>query len=171
MNLGTTIKKLRKQRGLKQFEFAERANITAAYLSLVETGQREPSLDFLKKISEVLSLPIPVILFLSLDESDVPPNKRQAFEIVRKPVLAMIDGFFFSDYVHPERKKRTLTRQDLPKKNGKKWDASLHIEAFRKSDGERVFICDVHYGDDNLCFLENAEGVATKISELEIYEP
>lgn len=102
MNLGTTIKKLRKQRGLKQFEFAERANITAAYLSLVETGQREPSLDFLKKISEVLSLPIPVIFFLSLDESDVPPNKRQAFEIVRKPVLAMIDGFFFSDYVEPE---------------------------------------------------------------------
>jgi len=102
MNLGQTIKRLRKQRGLKQFEFAERAKVTSAYLSLVESGQREPSIDFLKKMAEVLAVPIPAILFLSMDENDVHPNKREAFEMLRKPILAMIEGFFFSDYVKPE---------------------------------------------------------------------
>lgn len=59
---------------------------------------------------------------------------------------------------------RQLQRSDLPKKvmseNG------LHKPAYL--NGEKVFICDIHYADNTLCYLENANGIPTKISDLQI---
>ena len=60
-----------------------------------------------------------------------------------------------------------MTRADLPKKvrsaNG------LHKAAFL--NGEKVWICDLHFGDDTICYLENANGIPTKIGDLEIEIP
>lgn len=63
--------------------------------------------------------------------------------------------------------RRKMTRADLPKKvrsaNG------MHKAAFL--NGEKVWVCDLHFGDDSICYLENANGVPTKIEDLEIDIP
>ena len=43
MNLGETIKLLRKRNGLNQSQLAELCEITVTYLSLIENGKKEPT--------------------------------------------------------------------------------------------------------------------------------
>ena len=68
MNLGDTIYNLRKNKGLAQIELAKMTGITQAYLSGIENNKREPNLSTLKKLSENLGIPLPIIFFFSLDE-------------------------------------------------------------------------------------------------------
>lgn len=94
MDLGTTIKNIRKQRGLTQEEFASNCEISQTYLSQVENNQREPNLSTLKAISEELNVPLPILFFLSLTEEDVQPAKRKAFSIVNPSVQSLVNEFF-----------------------------------------------------------------------------
>jgi DNA-binding Xre family transcriptional regulator len=48
----------REHRGLKAKELAERAGISAPYLSQLESGEREASLDVIKKIAAALDVAI-----------------------------------------------------------------------------------------------------------------
>lgn len=94
MDLGSIIKKLRKQKGLTQTEFASLCGITQTYLSQIEGNLKEPNLSTLKTISENISIPLPILFFLSMTEDDVQPNKRRAFEIIRPSVKSLINEFF-----------------------------------------------------------------------------
>jgi XRE family transcriptional regulator, regulator of sulfur utilization len=94
MDLGTTIRNIRKQRGLTQEEFAGDCGISQTYLSQVESNQREPNLSTLKSISEQLNVPLPILFFLSLTEEDVQPAKRKAFGIVSPSVRSLVNEFF-----------------------------------------------------------------------------
>ncbi|MRX72608.1 helix-turn-helix domain-containing protein [Bacillus lacus] len=56
---GTTIKKLRRERGYSISELAERAGVSKSYLSYIERDvQKNPSLQFLKKISDTLNVDV-----------------------------------------------------------------------------------------------------------------
>lgn len=94
MNLGTTIKDIRKKRGQTQTEFAASVGITQTYLSQIENNNKEPNLSTLKDISDKLDLPLPILFFLSLNEDDISPDKRKAFEIVNPSVKSLVDEFF-----------------------------------------------------------------------------
>ncbi|HEX8548055.1 MAG TPA: helix-turn-helix transcriptional regulator [Cytophagaceae bacterium] len=94
MNLGTTIKNLRKKQGFTQEYFANKCGITQTYLSQIENNLKEPNLSKLKEISESLQVPLPIIFFLSLDENDVQPEKREAFKMVNPSVKSFVDEFF-----------------------------------------------------------------------------
>ncbi len=94
MNLGATIQRLRKQHGIKQKELAEMTGLTASYLSLIETNDKEPSLQTLKTIAETLDVPLPVLMFLTLDDTDAPKDKKAVFKQVLPSVLAMVETFF-----------------------------------------------------------------------------
>ncbi|BDQ13274.1 hypothetical protein TEGAF0_24910 [Sediminibacterium sp. TEGAF015] len=94
MNLGTVIKDIRKQRGQTQTEFAESCGITQTYLSQIENNAKEPNLATLKEISKKLDLPLPILFFLSLNEDDISPEKRKAFEIINPSVKSLINEFF-----------------------------------------------------------------------------
>ena len=71
MKIGNTIKKLRKSKGMNQSEFAEKCDITQAYLSQIENNKREISITCLKNISDFLEIPASVILFLSIDKEEL----------------------------------------------------------------------------------------------------
>jgi transcriptional regulator with XRE-family HTH domain len=71
MNLGNAVKELRKKRGLTQGNFCEEIGITQSYLSQVEKGHKEPSIDVLKKIADALGTPMPVLFWFTLTEEDV----------------------------------------------------------------------------------------------------
>jgi transcriptional regulator with XRE-family HTH domain len=58
MNIGTTIRGHRLQRGLSQGDIEKRTGLLRCYLSRVENGHTVPSLDTLAKIAQALDLPI-----------------------------------------------------------------------------------------------------------------
>lgn len=94
MNLGTVIKNIRKQRSQTQQEFASSCGITQTYLSQIENNCKEPNLSTLRVISDNLELPLPILFFLSLNEEDIFPEKREAFEKLNPPVKNLINDFF-----------------------------------------------------------------------------
>jgi len=57
-NPGKQLKKLRKERGLSLREVARRTELTASFLSQVEHGTSNVSIDSLRKISEALDVPM-----------------------------------------------------------------------------------------------------------------
>lgn len=94
MNLGMTIQKLRKQTGIKQKDFAVLCQITPAYLSQVENNQKEPNLSTLRVIADKLAVPLPILLFMSIDSNDIQPEKRAAYEMLEPSIKSLIGGFF-----------------------------------------------------------------------------
>lgn len=93
MNLGMTIKNLRKKKGLKQNELASNVNITQTYLSQIENNIKEPNLSTLKLISEGLGVPMPIVIFLSMDENDIHEQKREIFKIISPTIKSLIEEF------------------------------------------------------------------------------
>ncbi|MEI6143457.1 MAG: helix-turn-helix transcriptional regulator [Mariniphaga sp.] len=105
MNIGETIKSIRKRKGLSQKKLAELSGISQTYLSQIEKfGVRNPSLEILTKISLALELPYPVFAFLSLDYSDIAKNKLAAYKKIEPAVDALIKEFFLSE--DKNRKKK-----------------------------------------------------------------
>ncbi len=94
MNLGSTIKTLRKKKKLTQEEFAIECGITQTYLSQIENNLKEPNLATLKGIAEQFSLPLPILFFLSMTDEDVQPNKRKAFNLIDLSMKSLVNEFF-----------------------------------------------------------------------------
>ena len=95
MDLGKTIKSIRKQRGIKQNYFAELCGISQTYLSQIENNQKEPNISVVKTICSNLNVSLPILFFLSLDESDVPDKKKQAFAIVGPTVKTLLNDLLY----------------------------------------------------------------------------
>lgn len=94
MNLGEAIKKQRKLIGLNQSDLATLCGITPSYLSMIEKNKKEPNLATLKRMSEHLRVPLPVLFFRALDESDVPESKKDAYGVINKSLNNMVDSLF-----------------------------------------------------------------------------
>ncbi len=56
--VGLNLQRLRRQRGLSQEELADRAKVHQTYLSGVETGKRNPSIEVLQRIAVALKADI-----------------------------------------------------------------------------------------------------------------
>ncbi len=56
MNIGSTIRGFRQQKGMSQGDIEKRTGLLRCYLSRVENGHTVPSLDTLKKIAGALDL-------------------------------------------------------------------------------------------------------------------
>jgi len=94
MDLGKTIKDLRKQKGLTQGQFAIKCDITQTYLSQIENNQRDPNLSVLKTISEKLEIPLPILFFQSMTEEDIKSDKREIFRMIGPDIKNIIDEVF-----------------------------------------------------------------------------
>lgn len=75
---------------LKQNVVAEKLGITQAYLSKIESDQKEPSMGMLKDIGDYYEIPVAVSMWLSLDEFDIPMDKRAAFKQIKPLVDALV---------------------------------------------------------------------------------
>jgi transcriptional regulator with XRE-family HTH domain len=58
VTLGNALKLIRTARGLTQRALAKQLDVTANYLSLIESDKREPSLSFLKRLAAELGVPV-----------------------------------------------------------------------------------------------------------------
>ncbi|WET51018.1 helix-turn-helix transcriptional regulator [Chryseobacterium indologenes] len=97
MNVGQIIKDFRKKKGIKQGEFSKMCEITQTYLSLIESNQKEPNLSLLKTISENLEVPLPILVFLSLDINDVPDGKKDLYKILEPSLKDMVTQIYTND--------------------------------------------------------------------------
>lgn len=97
MNIGNAIKGLRKQKGFKQNVFAEMCGLSQSYLSLIEKGKKEPTLNLLKRISSTLSMPLPILIFLSIDMDDVADSKKDAFKLLEPTIKGLINDVFITE--------------------------------------------------------------------------
>ena len=98
MNLGSTIKTLRKQKGIKQNLFADKCDITQTYLSQIENNAKRPNLSTLQIISDKLGVPMPILFFLSLDGEDIKPEKRKSYTLLAPSIKSMVNEFFTNTY-------------------------------------------------------------------------
>ena len=65
--VGTTIKELRKERGMSQETFAYESGIDRRYMSDIENGKRNISIDILERIVDKLGIRLSD-LFLKVEE-------------------------------------------------------------------------------------------------------
>lgn len=86
MNIGLALRKLRKGKGINQTIFAERCGITQTYVSNIEKGLKKPSLPVLEKMASVLDMPLPILFWFTITESDIQPEKLSFYNLVR-PVM------------------------------------------------------------------------------------
>lgn len=63
--IGKAIRVVREARNLRLGEVAKKAGVSVPFLSLVENGEREPSLDVVVRLSMALKLPMDVLLLLT----------------------------------------------------------------------------------------------------------
>lgn len=80
MNLGNTVMELRERQGIKQGELAEKLGISQTYLSQIENNKKIPNISLLEKVGVELSIPLPFLFYLSLDEKDISKDKLEHFK-------------------------------------------------------------------------------------------
>ncbi len=64
MNIGSKIRKLRKEKKLTLEELSKKTGLSLSYISLIERGLKNPSLKALEKIAECFGIN-PAMLFLN----------------------------------------------------------------------------------------------------------
>jgi len=81
--LGARIKALRKQQGWSQEQLAERVGISTQYVSNIERGKENPTLDLLLRLAEVLRVaPVDIFDFEAegLDRKAIQAEIRKVIE-------------------------------------------------------------------------------------------
>ncbi len=61
---GQRIKKLRNERNVSQEELAFRIGVDRSYMGFIERGERNPTLDKIKKIARALKVSLPELVKL-----------------------------------------------------------------------------------------------------------
>jgi transcriptional regulator with XRE-family HTH domain len=60
LTLGNAIKVVRTAGGIKQRALAKKLGVSANYISLIESGKRDPSISFLNRLADALGIPVGV---------------------------------------------------------------------------------------------------------------
>lgn len=76
------LRKLRKSHHYTLIEFSQEIGCTASFLSQLERGQKEPSLNTLRKLSEVLG--VPIASFFLPEEESAPLTFSSDYILTRK---------------------------------------------------------------------------------------
>jgi len=97
LKIGTTIKEIRKKKGINQKEFAKLLGKTPTYISLIESDKKKPSLKFIEEVADYFGIPSYYILFKSMEEEDIAEDKRDSYKKLAPSITAMIEGFFINE--------------------------------------------------------------------------
>lgn len=71
MEIGHALRVCRSARSFSLAELAERTGLSQSYLSMMESGKREPTLSTLEKVARALTVPTPVLLFIAAEKEDL----------------------------------------------------------------------------------------------------
>ena len=86
MDLGQAIKTLRQKQGLTQAQLADRCGMNAQTVSDWETGKKWPPKGTSERVCEALGVPTSFLLMASIEESDIPEEKRVLYRALLEPL-------------------------------------------------------------------------------------
>ena len=92
MNIGISIKTIRKNKGLNQAQLADLCGITVTYLSLIENDKKDPTLSLLRTIANSLNIPLPILLFVSLEDNDIADSKKELFGMIKPSIDSILQN-------------------------------------------------------------------------------
>lgn len=90
MNIGKAIKLCRIQKNMRQSELSKSSNISISYLSLIEQGKRDPNFSVLQSLSDSLSVPLSILVFLASDSSEMKSLSPELFEKLSTTALELV---------------------------------------------------------------------------------
>jgi XRE family transcriptional regulator, regulator of sulfur utilization len=95
MNYSEIFKIARKKKGLSQIEMAKLLGVSNVHLCLIEIGKRNPSNGLLDRLSYEMDIPLKVMMWFSVEETDIKFDKREIFKSIKpavdKLILNLID--------------------------------------------------------------------------------
>ena len=86
MDIGIAIKTLRQKQGMTQMQLAELCGISFQAISNIETGKAWPSKSTVEKLCEAFGVPTSYLLVASIEEGDVPEEKRVLYRALLEPL-------------------------------------------------------------------------------------
>ncbi|MGM0843542.1 MAG: helix-turn-helix domain-containing protein [Bacillota bacterium] len=70
--IGERVKKLRQERKMSMTELADKAGVAKSYLSSIERNlQKNPSVQFLEKVSKALNVPVDSLLYDTVEDKHI----------------------------------------------------------------------------------------------------
>jgi transcriptional regulator with XRE-family HTH domain len=90
MNIGKAIKICRIQKNLRQSDLAKIANISVAYLSLLEQGKRDMNFSTLNSIANALDIPVSILVFLGTDSEELKEISPDLFNKLSITALELV---------------------------------------------------------------------------------
>jgi XRE family transcriptional regulator of biofilm formation len=98
--IGKRVQKLRKEKGLSITELAERAGVAKSYISKLERDiQKNPSIEFLEKISTVLN--VTVNWLIDPDDTLIKEQEldQEWYDIIKDAMTSGVDKQRFREYL------------------------------------------------------------------------
>ena len=71
LNYGHAIKMARTARSFTQKQLAERLDVAASFVSLLESGKRKPSVDTLEQVCSALEVPMHLLVLMASSEKEL----------------------------------------------------------------------------------------------------
>lgn len=95
--IGDRVKKIRKEKKMSMSELAEKAGVAKSYLSSLERNlQTNPSIQFLEKITQVLDVPVDVLIH---DEIEPENLDVEWLEIVEEAMKSGVSKTQFREFL------------------------------------------------------------------------
>lgn len=94
MNIGEALKGIRKSHKIKQLVAARDLKITQPYLSRIESNDKEPSTELIKRIGAYYGVPFAVMLWKTIEPSDIRADKRDLFTHLKPLVDSLVNQLF-----------------------------------------------------------------------------
>lgn len=81
MNLGESIRSIRKETGMSQARLAGKAGLSCNAMNGIERGRNFPSMATLNRIAQSLEVPVSYILLFAVDDDDIPAPAREQVKL------------------------------------------------------------------------------------------
>lgn len=90
MDYGKALKLARALSGLQQQQLADRAEIDASYISLIEQGKRTPSVKAIHKLSKATGIPPYLFTFLAMERTDTEFLDEEELESIGEALTKLV---------------------------------------------------------------------------------
>lgn len=89
--IGEVLKRLRNIYGYKAVEISEKLGISTSYLSEIENGKKQPSLEHLKKYAELFGIKLSSLILLS-ESYEEAEKEGKGTTLIRNMMISLING-------------------------------------------------------------------------------